>query len=189
MDTVGLKLAKHKTEPVLITSRKKIETMTLQVGNYELTSQPFIRYLGVMIDARLNFKQQAVNVGIKASGIRASESRLMPNVGGPKQRIRALLSSVVTSVLIYGIAIWADALQMQELRRNGALVFRLSALRVASAYHTVPEDVMCVIVGMLSIEVLAEERRSLYRRKRSEVLSPEALAVEERRSSLKRWQL
>ncbi|XP_015120548.1 uncharacterized protein LOC107043529 [Diachasma alloeum] len=187
MDTVGLKLAQHKTEAMLITSRKKIETITLQTGNYELTSQPSIRYLGVMIDARLNLKQQAEHVGMKAPGVRASLSRLMPNVGRPKQRRRALLSSLFMSVLTYGIATWAGALQTQESQRNVAPVYRLSALRVASAYRTVSEDAVCVFAGMLPIEVLAKEQRSLYRRKRSEVLSPEELAIEERRNSLKRW--
>ena len=90
MDTVGLKLAEHKTEAVLITSRKRIETITLQVGNHEITSQPYLRYLGVMIDAGLKFKQQAEHVGTKASGVRVILSRLMPNVGGPKQRRRRL---------------------------------------------------------------------------------------------------
>ncbi|GBP64517.1 hypothetical protein EVAR_53016_1 [Eumeta japonica] len=58
MKTVNLQLAQHKTAVVLITSRKQAETITLRVGKHEVTLQPFIRYLGVMIDARLNFKQQ-----------------------------------------------------------------------------------------------------------------------------------
>ncbi|GBP88266.1 Putative 115 kDa protein in type-1 retrotransposable element R1DM [Eumeta japonica] len=51
MDSVNLQLAKQKTEAVLITSRKKIETITLKVGDQEITSQPHIRYLGVKLDA------------------------------------------------------------------------------------------------------------------------------------------
>lgn len=47
---------------------------------------------------------------------------------------------------------------------------------------------MCVIAGMLPIRVLAEERRFLYRRKRSTTLSAE-LKTEERRKSMRRWQL
>ncbi|XP_015118901.1 uncharacterized protein LOC107042377 [Diachasma alloeum] len=112
----------------------------------------------------------------------------MPNIGGPKQRRRALLSSVVTSVLTYGISIWADVLQLQEARHKIAPVYRLSALRVASAYRTVSEGAVCVISRIIPIEVLAEERRSLYERKRSEALNSEELKIQERRNSLSRWQ-
>ncbi|KMQ82650.1 reverse transcriptase [Lasius niger] len=140
-----------------------------------------------MIDTRLSFKQQVEHVSIKASAVRADLSRLMPNVGGPKQRRSALLASVVTSVLTYGIAIWSDTLQTQKLRRKVAPVYRLSALRVTSAYRTMSEDAVCVIAGMLPIRVLAEERKSLYRRRGS--LSAAELRTEERRNSLHRWQL
>lgn len=120
--------ATHKTETVLITSRKKVETVTIEVGEHQITSQPYIRYLGVMLDARLNFKEQVEHVSAKASAVRVSLSRLMPNVGGPKQSRRLLLSSVVTSVLTNGIPIWADALKVQETRRKVASIYRLSAL-------------------------------------------------------------
>lgn len=142
-----------------------------------------------MIDARLNFKQQADHVGAKASVVRATLSRLMPNIGGPKQRKRALLASVVTSVLTYGIPIWADTLRTQEAWRKVAPVYRLSALRVASAYRTVSHDAVCVIAGMLPIEILAEERRTLYQKKRSLTLTPEELGTEVRQNSIRRWQL
>ncbi|KMQ83867.1 reverse transcriptase [Lasius niger] len=112
----------------------------------------------------------------------------MPNVGGPKQKRRALLSSVVTSVLTYGIAIWVDALTLQKSQRKVAPVYRLSALRITSAFRTVSEDAVCVIAGVLPIGVLAEERRSLYRRRGSTSMSAEELKTEERQSSLKRWQ-
>jgi len=122
MNTVNLELAKHKTEVVLITSRKQAETITLRVGEHEITSQPFLRYLGVMIDARLNFKQQVEHVSTKASAVTLVLSRLMPNIGDPKQCRRRLLASVATSVLTYGISIWADALGIQESHRRVASV-------------------------------------------------------------------
>lgn len=189
MNTVNLQLAKPKTEAVLITSRKKIETIKLSVGDYEIESQPFIRYLGVMLDARLNFKQQVEHVSAKASVVRASLARLMPNIGGPKQSRRLLLSSVVTSVLTYGISIWADALDLQESWRKAGPVYRLSALRVASAFRTISEEAVCVISGTLPLRVLAEERRALYQRKRSTTLSAEELRTKERQNSISRWQL
>ncbi|XP_015123964.1 uncharacterized protein LOC107046023 [Diachasma alloeum] len=136
-----------------------------------------------MIDARIDFEQQAEHVGIKASGVKSTLSRLMPNIGGPKQRRRALLSSVITSVLTYSISIWVDALKLQQSRRRIAPVYRLSALRVA-----VSEDAVCVIARMLPIEMLAEERRSLYQRRKSETLSAIELSAKERRKNLQQWQ-
>ena len=189
MSAMKLQLVKHKTEAVLITSRKKVETIRLEVGEQEITSQPFIRYLGVMLDARLNFKQQVEHVCTKASAVRVSLSQLLPNVGGPKQIRRSLLSSVVTSVLTYGIAVWADALRIQGTRRRVASVYRLSALRVASAFRTVPEDAVCVIAGMLPIGIPADERQVLYRRRGSSALNPDALRREERQHSISRWQV
>ena len=86
LDYLGLELVKQKTEAVLVTGRKKLETITLQVGQHRITSQSSIRYLGVMIDARLNFKRHVEYVASKVSAVRSALSRLMPNVGGPKKK-------------------------------------------------------------------------------------------------------
>ncbi|GBP15362.1 Retrovirus-related Pol polyprotein from type-1 retrotransposable element R1 [Eumeta japonica] len=189
MNTVNLQLAHHKTEAVLITSRKKLETITLEVGEQRIISQPFIRYLGVMIDARLSFKQQVEHDSAKASVVRTSLTRLMPNVGGPKQSRRQLLSSVVTSILTHGISIWAEALEIQEAWRKAGPVYRLSALRVPSAFRIISQEAVYVISGTLPLRVLAAERRALYHRKRSTALSGEELSIEERQNSISQWQL
>ena len=48
--SVALELADHKTEAVLITSRKKVGTITLNVGQCTIISQPNGRYLGATLD-------------------------------------------------------------------------------------------------------------------------------------------
>lgn len=47
-------------EALLISGRKKLETVTLKMGQHRIVWQPMIRYLGVLIDARLDFKAQLV---------------------------------------------------------------------------------------------------------------------------------
>ena len=136
-----------------------------------------------MIDARLNFKQQVEHVVTKASAVRTVLSRLMPNVGGPKQNRKALLASVVTSVITYSIAIWAGALQTQETRRKVTSVCRLSALRVKSAYRKVSKEASTVIACLLPIEVLADERKRLYRRGKSANTNAVLMKDEERQSA------
>ena len=188
MNESGLKMAKHKTEVTLITSRKERETITLQVGEHEIESKPSIRYLGVMIDARLNFKDQAEHASTKAAAVGGALSRLMPNVGGPKARRRTLLASVVTSILTYGIAIWARALELQECQRMIYPVGRQMALRVVSAFRTVSRDAAHVISGILPIEVLAEEHKRLYEGRTLKQENADDCRKRERQKSLERWQ-
>lgn len=61
LKSVGLKLASHETKAVLITDRKRREIITLTVGEYIITSKPSIKYLGLMIDAQLFFKDQSMS--------------------------------------------------------------------------------------------------------------------------------
>ncbi|XP_046670510.1 uncharacterized protein LOC124360689 [Homalodisca vitripennis] len=136
-----------------------------------------------MLDAQLNFKQQVEHVSTKASAVRASLSRLVPNVGGLKQSRRKLLSLVVTSALTYGISIWADALEVQETRSKVASIYRLSALRVTSTFRTVSEEATCVIAAMLPVQVLAEES-TFYQRRKTSTSSPEELRTEEWQNSV-----
>ncbi|KAH8314619.1 hypothetical protein KR067_011443, partial [Drosophila pandora] len=51
----GQDLAVHKTEAVLFTSRKKVEHITIQVGNCPIRSKGAIKYLRVMLDNRLSY--------------------------------------------------------------------------------------------------------------------------------------
>ena len=131
MGSVGFKLADHKTRAVLFTSRKQVENITLDVGQCTITSQPCIRYLGVMLDTRLSFTSHVEHAAVKAAKVATALARLMPNIGGPRQPRRKLLASVVISILTYGIAIWDEALKIKACRRKIAAVNRLSTLRVS----------------------------------------------------------
>ena len=188
MYSAGLKLADHKTEAVLFSSRKQLETITLDVGRCAITSQPYIRYLGVMLDSRLSFKQHVKHTIVKAAKVATTLARLMPNIGSPRQGRRKLLASVVTSVLTYGIAIWGEVLKIEEYRRKVAAVHRLSALRVSCAFRTVSDDAVCVIAGMMPVEVLAVERKQLYEQRGTTQEEQKELTRILRRDSLQRWQ-
>ena len=55
---IGLKLADHKTDVLFISIRKKrMEFITIAVGDQSITSKLAIKYLGVVINNRLTFRE------------------------------------------------------------------------------------------------------------------------------------
>ncbi len=115
-------------------------------------------------------------------------ARIMPNVGGPSQSSRRLFSGAVNSMLLYAAPIWAHALGVQSYARGVKSVYRRSALRVARAFRTVSHDAVCVIADMPPIDLLAQERARLYRRKREGASNKSVIMKEEREVTLAQWQ-
>ena len=118
MGSVGLKLSDKKTEAVLFTSRKQVENIIREVGQCTITYRPCIRYLVLMLDARVSFKPHVEHAAVKAATVATELARLMPNIGRPRQPRWKLLASVVTSIPTYEIAIYGEALKIKDCRRK-----------------------------------------------------------------------
>ncbi|XP_070144934.1 uncharacterized protein [Drosophila kikkawai] len=127
----GLSLAEQKTEAVLISSRKVVEKAQLQ--EYEAA---------------------------KASKATAAISRMMANTRGPRQHSRRLISTVVTSTLLYAAPIWSEAMLVANYSRQRRTVYRRCALRISSCFCTVSEEAALVVAGSIPIDLLAAERRT-----------------------------
>jgi len=95
----------HKTEAVLISSRKNVKAATIKIGEATITSRPNLKYLGVMIDHRLSFKEHLAYASGKASRTAAVISKIMTNTRGPRHPERRFLVSVATSSLMYAAPI------------------------------------------------------------------------------------
>ena len=85
-------------------------------------------------------------------------ARLMPNIGGPREAKRRLVSSVVPSKLLYAAPVWANALQNHTIQRKLFSAQRLVALRIVSAYRTVSTSAVLALANVPPIDLLAEER-------------------------------
>ena len=109
----GLSLALSKTEIVILT-KKRIDTIVpLRVGNEVVQTTRAAKYLGIMVDNKLSWRDQIFRTADKAARIVSFLSKLMANVGGPRSSRRRLLMSAVQSILLYGGKIWADALNIE----------------------------------------------------------------------------
>lgn len=102
MSAAKLELARHKTEIMLVSNCKIPLTAEITVGDQEISSRRQLKYLGVMLDDRLNFNNHVQYVYDKAARTHTALARIMPNTYGPRSSRRRLLASVTTSQLRYG---------------------------------------------------------------------------------------
>lgn len=99
----------HKTEAVLITTRRKFRTPRLTINSVDIEWKRKLSYLGVEINKGLSFGPHIDKVAMKASKIIVNLSRLMLNIGGAEERKRKLIASVTTSQMLYAASAWGEA--------------------------------------------------------------------------------
>ncbi|XP_060871331.1 uncharacterized protein LOC132945575 [Metopolophium dirhodum] len=159
MSQRGLELAHQKREAVLITNRRAYVPPSLFVGGHQITIGKKLRYLVVILDKFLTFAPHIDMVANKASRSAAALARLMPNVRGPGQRKRRLLSTVVESQLLYAALVWATRVsEIARTRANLICPQRSAVLRLNQAYRTVYAEAALVLACMPPLDVLSLER-------------------------------
>ncbi|EDW25093.1 GL24498 [Drosophila persimilis] len=146
LDLVGLELAPHKTEAVLVSSRKKVETANISVAGTLVSSKRASKFLGVLVDTRLCFREHLAYMGTKAATTNGALSRLMLNTRGPKLWRRQLLTSVTRSRATHGV--WQPR----------------------TAFRTVSDEAAHVIAGIAPLEFLVEERSTYYQETHGRVM-------------------
>lgn len=155
--SMSLSLADHKTEAIVISSRRARVKIKISVGDCEITSKDSLKYLGMVIDSKLSFSNHIDYAVIKAKASAASLCRLMPNTRGPKYHKRKILAGVVQGIMLYAAPIWAVCMKFKSYCGKLNSVYRLTALRVCCAYRTVSDEAAFVISGMIPADLLAKE--------------------------------
>lgn len=126
---------------------------------------PHMKYLGIMLDGEMKFNAHFKYALEKMDRVERALFRLMPNLRGPKEGRRRLYANVLASVALYGAPIWCDTLlkSRMSLRRFRASQ-RSMAKRVCSAYRTISYTAATLLARTPPLELLAIERKNVYRR-------------------------
>lgn len=164
---LGLTVAPTKTEAVFIhdgTRGNPPEAIVTVEGTRVKTGEG-IKYLGLYIDGRWNFREHFRKLAPRLSKAASVLSRLMPNIGGPRAGTRKLYTNVLHSIALYGAPVWAEAMREDgQIKMLMHQAQRTMAIRVARCYRTVSYRAATTLAGIPPIELLAEARRRTYLR-------------------------
>lgn len=148
----SVKLSIGKTEAIMLTTKRGYTKPRFFLENAQFTLKEQVRYLGVELSSKFVFGKHLECAAAKAKKTITSLSRLMPNIGGPKQKNRQLLMSVAQSQMLYAAPMWASALRFEKNIRTHSSPQRLMAIRVACAYRTVSTNAINVMARILPLK-------------------------------------
>lgn len=161
MEGHGLQLAAEKTEALVITKRRVHNEIAVNCAGHRISSSQSLRYLGVQLDKKFGFWEHACITAVGAEKMARQLGCLMPNLGGPRQKSRRLLTSVTTSKLLYAAPFWSPSMEKRGWKKI-AEVHRRSQLRTACCFRTVSYAAAAVVSGIPPIRLLAKERSAIY---------------------------
>jgi len=198
ISSLNLTLAVEKTEAVMFRRKYKDDTPFIVLNGAPVAMKRSIKHLGITVDDNLNYNQHIEATATKAQKTLTALSRLMPNIGGPKESRRKLLVSVIHSVILYGAPVWGSDLKYSKARVDKLMkVQRRAALRSSCAYRTVSFAAANIISALPPIDLLVVERTHAYwLRKEALLLLPldadansriASSSSELRQKTLERW--
>lgn len=168
VNELGLEIEVNKTEVVLFTNKNKYTLPRIHLNETPLEVKNEMSYLGIVVSKTLLYKSHINRAAEKAERILTQLSRIMPNIGGPREARRKLLIAVVQSVLLYGAPTWAHTLpyvpaNVAALNR----VQRRALLRSICGYRTVSEVATNILAAVPPADLLAREREEEFLRRRN----------------------
>ena len=163
---LGLEIATHKTEATWfhgLPRNKKPPESWIAVGEDRVRVGRRIKYLGLILDDRLNYKAHFEQLAPRVEKAAVSLGRLLPNERGPSLKVRRLYTSVIQSIMLYGAPIWAGD-EAMDRKNISALrgVQRRMALRAIRAYRTVSEEAALILAKMVPFDFLAKAYAEAY---------------------------
>ncbi|CAL7932878.1 unnamed protein product [Xylocopa violacea] len=156
---IGLEIAREKTEFIVFRNKMdRYEEHEINIDEYKIKNSLKIKYLGVNIDDKLVMGGHVKNVSERATCAMASLGRIMPNLKGPAQEKRKILTTVAMSIVMYASQAWQEVTKFKRYRAILERIRRLCCIRVCAAYRTVPAEAIGVLSGIPPFDLIAKCR-------------------------------
>jgi ribonuclease HI len=157
----------NKSKVMLITRRKRKETkeISIYMNNTKLEQVEKIKYLGIIIDSKINFREHLLYTANKCTKlIHALSKSAKLKWGLSSEALRTIYKGAIMPLMMYGAPVWIKALEKKYNRRTYNRVQRIINIKIAKAFRTTSNEALCIVTGLIPITIQAEEEANIYNR-------------------------
>ena len=142
--------------------RKERKEVEIYLNSHPLTQVHSLKYLGIILDTKLTFKDHINYITDKCSSLIFALSKSAKlNWGLGHEALKTIYTGAILLILQYGAPIWESALTKASYKTKLIRVQRLMNIRIAKSYRTVSNEALCVITGLNPIDIKIEETAQL----------------------------
>jgi hypothetical protein len=152
-----------KITAVLFTKNLKFIEPKIKLYNQELKLSNSFKYLGVIIDKRLNWKEHIFSVKTRAQQLTMQVMSFAKNKFGLNARsLEIIFKGAIIPILSYGSPLWIQHIDKYYIIKLLESIQRLNALRLCRAYKTVSKDALNIIANFMPIDLVMKQRAIEY---------------------------
>jgi ribonuclease HI len=163
----GLSICTNKCHMILFTRKRKLPECEWPVLFGErLTPAEWVKYLGVIVDSKLNFKMHLEERVKKAMGIFWQCRRLFGRTWGLNPKlVHWIYTCIVRPYVTYGAVLWWPTMQTASAKAQLAKLQRLALLSITGARKSTPTAAIEVFLDIppLHLFIESEVKQTLIR--------------------------
>jgi hypothetical protein len=120
------------------------------------------KYLGLIFDGKLNFREHVMYVSNKCTKlIHALSKSAGQRLGLSHAALYTIYKGEILPLLLYGAPVWIEALDKECNKIVYNRVRRLINIKIAKAFRTTSNEALCILTGLTPIVIKAEEAAKL----------------------------
>lgn len=129
----------------------------------KIHGQVAMKYLGVTINECLHFHSHVSAICTKVNGLFHGIAKIARRNWGLKMRAtRTIYQGLFVAIAAYGAAVWSDIINCQTLEKILSKQ-RIALIAAVQACRTISRDAVCVIAGVLPMDLTLHERRLQFK--------------------------
>ena len=113
-----------------------------------------IQYLCILFDNKLTFREHINYIEEKCSKLIFSLARSAKVTWGLKHKaLKTIYTGAILPLILYGAPVWEDVMERSCYKTKLVRIQILINIRIAKAYRTVSNEALCIITGLIPINI------------------------------------